>query len=65
VEQIMLATVDPEPRMLDGQPTTLPALTSMMFRVCQNDETRFLEACRLIELFIEQALAGRGPRAPG
>jgi hypothetical protein len=57
VERIMFTTFDPEPRNLDGETVRLPALTTMLYRVCGNDQKRFDEATRLVQLFIEAALA--------
>lgn len=33
-----------------------PALTTLLYRVCDNNEEKFEEACRVVNLFIEQAL---------
>jgi hypothetical protein len=55
----MLTTEDPEPRDLDGVPTTLPALTSLHYRVCGGDPEKFAEACRLVVLFVQRALDER------
>jgi hypothetical protein len=41
-------TVDPQ--------TGLPALTTMLYRVCDQDAAKFEEACRLVELLINQAV---------
>jgi hypothetical protein len=61
LDRILLTTMDPELRPWEGGPTQFPALTTLMFRVCDGDEARFLEACRLVELFIARALeVGRG-----
>jgi len=57
VTRIMFTTVDPTLRELNGEVVTLPALTTMLHAVCRNDDVRFQEACRLIQLFIEKALA--------
>ena len=54
VEQLMYATVDPTVEFSPGQP--MPAMTTLPFRVCDNDQTKFEEACRLVELFISEAL---------
>lgn len=54
-EQMMILqmrTVDPE-TSINGQP--VPALTSLLFRVCDKDPDKFEEATRLLALFIEQA----------
>lgn len=34
----------------------MPALTTLLYKVCDQDEKKFEEACRLINLFIEAAL---------
>lgn len=41
------STTDPQ--------TGLPALTTLLYKVCGNDPPKFDEACRLVGLFIEQA----------
>lgn len=53
-EQVLYRTRDPQ-HQLDGLP--LPALTTLLYRVCDNDPDRFATACRLVTLFIEEALA--------
>ena len=54
VDSILYKTVDPSVS-LDGSP--LPAMTTMLYRVCDNDPAKFEEATRLIELFIKEALS--------
>lgn len=44
-----MMTTDPE--------TGLPALTSLLYRVCGGDQTKFEEACRLLNLFMDTAQA--------
>lgn len=40
-------TVDPN--------TGLPALTTLLYKVCDNDGNKFDEACRLLRLFMGMA----------
>jgi hypothetical protein len=60
VGRIMMMTKDPTvmfPRDTAGKPPApMPAITSLLYRVCDNDQTKFEEACRLVELFIVAAL---------
>jgi hypothetical protein len=51
--KILFRTIDPTLR-LDGQP--LPAMTTLLYRVCDNDPVKFEEATRIVELFISEAL---------
>ena len=51
--RVVYRTTDPT-TCLDGKP--VPALTTLLHRVCDNDETKFEEALRLIELFVSHAL---------
>lgn len=53
VDQIIFRTVDPTVT-LEGNP--LPAMTTMLYRVCDNNPDRFEEATRIIALFIGEAL---------
>lgn len=46
------STVDPTIE-LEGRP--VPALTSLLYRVCTNDPDKFGEACRLLRLFAAEA----------
>lgn len=48
IDIIQMSTIDSESGM--------PALTTLLYKVCENDEVRFNEACRLVNLFIEKAL---------
>jgi len=48
IMKIQLTTTDPE--------TGLPALTSLLYKVCEKDVDKFNEACRLVDLFITEAL---------
>lgn len=34
----------------------VPALTTLLYKVCDRDEKKFEEACRLMDLFIKAAL---------
>lgn len=43
-----MMTTDPE--------TGLPALTSLLYKVCGGDQTKFEEACRLLDLFMDTAV---------
>lgn len=53
---ITYGTVDPMYR-IDAKP--VPAMTTMLYGVCNNDEKRFEEALRLVRLFCEAAVAGK------
>ncbi len=53
-EAVLFRTIDPTVN-LDGRP--IPAMTTMLHRVCGNDDDRFQEAMRLVELFIIEALS--------
>lgn len=53
VEQVLFGTKDPELMVL-GQPG--PALTTLLLDVCGDDGEKFATACRLVSLFVEQAL---------
>lgn len=53
VNRVLFGTVDPTAE-LNGRP--LPAMTTMLYRVCNNDEKKFSEATRIVELFINEAL---------
>jgi hypothetical protein len=53
VERVLYTTQDPTVTM-NAKP--LPAMTTLLHRVCDNDQTRFNEAVRLIELFVGKAL---------
>lgn len=54
VQQILYMTKDPT-MLLDGRP--IPAMTTLLHRVCDNDLKKFEETCRIVELFIAEALA--------
>jgi gamma-glutamyl:cysteine ligase YbdK (ATP-grasp superfamily) len=53
IEQVLFRTIDPTVR-LDGRP--MPALTTLLLRVCGDDAEKFEEATRIVELFIQAAL---------
>jgi hypothetical protein len=55
IELVLYATRDPE-TLFQGAP--VPAMTTMLHRVCGNDAAKFDEAVRLVKLFIESALDG-------
>jgi len=57
IERIMFMTRDPETQLLL---TNVPALTSLLYSVCDNDPMKFAEACRLVRLFIEETLNQEG-----
>lgn len=43
-------------QMMTTDPHTgLPALTTLLHRVCGGDDTKFNEACRLLDLFMDKA----------
>ena len=44
IDTLQLTTTDPE--------TGLPALTTLLYKVCEQDSAKFNEACRLIRLFM-------------
>jgi len=50
IDIIAMNTKDPKYKM--------PALTTLLYKVCDNNEEKFEEACRLVNLFIEHALKG-------
>lgn len=53
IERIMLGTVDPTVRVENGP---LPALSTLLIRVCDGNEAKFNEATRLVSLFVANAL---------
>jgi hypothetical protein len=55
VDQVLYGTLDPTVLLDDGKP--LPAMTTMLYRVCDNDEKKFEEAARIVGLFIKAALS--------
>lgn len=43
-------------QMMTTDPKTdMPALTSLLYNVCGSDQTKFEEACRLLDLFMDKA----------
>lgn len=43
-------------QMLTTDPQTgFPALTALLYKVCDGDDTKFNEACRLLDLFMDKA----------
>ena len=54
VDRILMITKDPTVHFPDRD--SVPALTTMLHRVCKNDPKTFEEATRLIKLFIVAAL---------
>lgn len=55
VDEIIYRTTDSKFTM-NGAP--VPALTTLLCKICDNDGAKFLEAARLVELFIVEALKG-------
>ena len=56
-EKVLYSTVDPTIKFpANTGPGDMPALTTLLHRVCENNEERFEEAVRLIELFVDEAL---------
>jgi hypothetical protein len=51
--QIMFRTIDPTV-LLDGRP--VPAMTTLLYSICDNDPDKFEEATRIVQLFISEAL---------
>ena len=52
IERVLFHTIDPI-TTLDGHP--VPALTTLL-HLCGDDPDRFVEATRLVALFIEEAI---------
>ena len=52
VEKVLYSTKDPLSPIENG-----PAVTTLLFKVCQNDHERFDEAIRLVGLFVEGAMS--------
>jgi len=43
-------------QMMTTDPHTgFPALTTLLYKVCDGDDTKFNEACRLLNLFMDKA----------
>lgn len=49
IKNVLFSTFDPKH-------PGYPALTTLLFAVCDNDDEKFDEATRIVELFIEKAL---------
>lgn len=47
------ATYDPD-NFLNGKP--ILAMSTMLYKLCDGDDTKFIEGMRLVDLFIEKAL---------
>jgi len=51
VTKVLYGTVDPDHWLLGSK---VPAMTTLLYRVCDNDSNKFEEATRLVQLFIEE-----------
>lgn len=49
---VLFNTVDPTNPV--GLPGGTPALTTLLYKVCDNDMAKFDEACRIISLFLDK-----------
>jgi hypothetical protein len=58
IERAFYATIDPTIEFPPGK-HEMPAITTLLKRVCENDGAKFEEAIRLIELLIKNALASK------
>lgn len=58
VDDAMFGTVDPENISPFGDGKPIPAVTTMLHGVCGGDPVKFMEASRLVELFVRHALEG-------
>lgn len=58
----MIQANDPENTIKLGDEATnrVPALTTLLYKVCDNDANKFHEATRLIRIFMEQAITDHG-----
>lgn len=56
VTSVLYSTRDPETPSPFPDGGKLPALTTMLYRVCGNDTERFNEAVRLVTLFVRDAI---------
>ena len=54
VDRVLYGTVDPTVSFNGGP---VPAMTTLLHRVCDNDPKKFEEATRLVELFVAKALS--------
>lgn len=53
INRILFGTTDPTVN-LEGTP--VPALTTLLYRVCDENQDKFKEATRVVELFIRKAI---------
>jgi hypothetical protein len=53
IEPLFYTVHDPENLFHDGMP--VPAITTLLYKVCQNDHQLFDEAVRLMRLMMEAA----------
>lgn len=51
---VLFSTVDPTVELAPGKP--VPAMTTMLYRVCDNDPVKFEEATRLVQLIVAEAI---------
>ena len=51
IDRLMMATNDPE--------NDVPALTTLLYKVCGNNAESFDEANRLVRLFMEKAMESK------
>lgn len=56
VNLVLYSTKDPQHLDPFSQTGHSPALTTLLFKVCGRNSEKFEEACRLVQLFIIQAL---------
>lgn len=56
INLVLYGTRDPTAPNPFGAPGNLPAMTVLLFKVCKDDPELFAEACRLVELFIDEAI---------
>lgn len=52
-ERVLYITKDNTVQFMGGP---VPAMTTMLMRVCDNNPEKFEEAMRLVKLFVEEAL---------
>ena len=57
IEYALYASVDPTVNFpTEKGPGDMPALTTLLHRVCNNDAAKFEEATRLVTIFMEKAI---------
>jgi len=56
-DEAQMNTEDPK-NMMNGKP--VPALTTLLYAVCDGNHDKFNEAIRLVELFMRQAVRMAG-----